>query len=71
MKKGPLVTIKEAARMGDISMPSIYNYEKRGYLKFVDIEGYTLVYYRDVLRASWEAKQETIRAGKTSWKKEK
>ena len=70
MKKGPLVPIREAARMGGISIPSVYNYEKNGYLKFVDIEGITLVYYRDVLRASWEAKQETIRAGKTTWSKE-
>jgi len=65
MKKGPLVPIREAARMGGISIPSVYNYEKNGYLKFVDIEGITLVYYRDVLRASWQAKQESIRAGKS------
>ena len=65
MSKGPLMTVKEAAAMGGITTASIYNYEKEGYLKFVEIAGFRVVYYRDVLRASWEAKQNNIKAGET------
>ena len=59
------MTIKGAAEKGGITPASIYNYEKEGYLKFVEIDGFRVVYYRDVLRASWEAKQQNVRAGKT------
>ena len=57
MSKGPLMTIQEAAKRGGISVPAIYGYEKSGYLQFVEIDGFRVVYYRDVLRASWAAKE--------------
>lgn len=56
MSRGSLMSIKEAARVGETTTASIYNYIENGYLEPVMIEGYQLVYYRDVLRASWEAK---------------
>jgi len=69
MNKGPLMTVREAAYKGGITAASIYNYEKNGYLEFVDVAGYQVVYYRDVLRASWAAKQGQASGGKKSKRK--
>ena len=57
-KDGPLVLISEAAEMAEISTTTIRRYEGRGYLEdqWIEGAGVPMVYYRDVLRASWKAK---------------
>lgn len=59
------MSIKQAAEKGGITTASLLAYIKNGYLKTHNIAGYEFVYYRDVLKASWTAKQEQIRAGQT------
>ena len=50
MANGPLVTISDAAKMGEIHRETIRKYIAAGYLETY-MDGY-MVYYRDVLRAS-------------------
>lgn len=50
MTNGPLVTISDAAKMGEIHRETIRKYIAAGYLQTY-MDG-TMVYYRDVLRAS-------------------
>lgn len=50
---GPLVTIGEAAKMAGVHRVTINKYIEKGYLP-THMDGF-LVYYRDVLRASWMA----------------
>jgi predicted site-specific integrase-resolvase len=70
MSRGPLMTIKEAAEKGGITTASIYNYEKNGYLQFVEMPGgFRVVYYRDVLRAAWAARQGSISGGQKGKRK--
>lgn len=57
MSRGSLMSIKEAARVGEVTTSSIYNYIRKGYLEPVIIEGYEFVYYRDVLQAAWKAQR--------------
>ncbi len=65
MTKGPLVTIDEAARLGGVSKETIRIYIKTGQLQ-THVNG-LMVYYRDLLRASWVAKQRHISSsGKAS-----
>jgi predicted site-specific integrase-resolvase len=60
---GPLLTLGDAADRAGISKATIYNYVNLGYLE-VHFEG-GMVYYRDLLRASWEAKQNQMKNGST------
>jgi predicted site-specific integrase-resolvase len=53
--KGPLVTIKDAAKMAGISPETIRKYVHQGILK-TEFDG-GMVYYRELLKASWETKQ--------------
>jgi len=62
--KGDLLPTKDAAKKADISMNTLKSYKENGHLEYVDIDGYEFVYYRDVLRAAWKAKQIQIRNGK-------
>jgi DNA-binding transcriptional MerR regulator len=55
MSNGPLVTIGDAAKMGNIHRETIRKYIEAGYLKTY-MDGF-MVYYRDVLRASRIADQ--------------
>lgn len=48
---GPLMTLSDAARKAGIHQRTIAAYVTKGYLPTY-IDG-TVVYYRDVLRASW------------------
>jgi hypothetical protein len=50
MSNGPLVTISDAAKIGEIHRETIRKYIAAGYLETY-MDGY-MVYYRDVLRAS-------------------
>ena len=50
MSNGPLVTISDAAKMGEIHRETIRKYIAAGYLETY-MDGF-MVYYRDVLRAS-------------------
>jgi hypothetical protein len=50
MTNGPLVTISDAAKMGEIHRETIRKYIAAGYLETY-MDGY-MVYYRDILRAS-------------------
>lgn len=53
--KGPLLLINEAVEMAGITRYTLTKYVKAGYL---DLQfGGEMVYYRDLLRASWVAKQ--------------
>lgn len=64
------MTIREAAERGGITTASIYNYEKDGHLQFVEMPGgFRVVYYRDVLRASWAAKQSQSNGGRKGKRK--
>lgn len=59
------MTIRAAAQKGGITVTSIYNYEKNGHLQFVEMpDGIRVVYYRDVLRAAWLAKQCQFNGGR-------
>lgn len=51
--KGPLMSISDAARKAGIHRVTINSYIEKGYLT-THMDGF-LVYYRDVLRASWMA----------------
>jgi|AntRauMFilla1563_2_1112583.scaffolds.fasta_scaffold217552_1 hypothetical protein len=55
MTKGPMMTLEEASRYGDISMHKLKRYIKNGWL--VTHGPFNLVYYRDVLRAAWTAEE--------------
>lgn len=52
---GPLMSIGDAAKKAGIHRVTINSYIQKGYLNTY-MDGY-LVYYRDVLRASWMAYQ--------------
>lgn len=60
--KGPLVTINDAAKMAEIHKATISKYVQEGWLD-LQFEG-TMVYYRDLLRASWIAKQNQMKNAK-------
>ena len=62
--RGELLTPKSAAKKADISMNTLRSYIENGHLEYVDVAGYDFVYYRDLLRAAWKAKQVQIRNGK-------
>ena len=62
--KGELLPTKDAAKKADISMNTLKSYKENGHLECINIDGYEFVYYRDLLRASWKAKQIQIRNGK-------
>lgn len=63
--KGPFITVRDAANLGGITINSINSYAEKGYLE-LHFNG-AMVYYRDVLRASWIAKQEHLsKSGKAS-----
>jgi DNA-binding transcriptional MerR regulator len=68
--KGPLVTISDAARMADISTETIRKYVNQGILK-TEFDG-GMVYYRELLRASWETKQRhmTSNAGDNNYRRQ-
>lgn len=62
---GPLLTISDAAKQAGITKATIYSYIQKGYLP-THMEGF-MVYYRDLLRASWTAKQLHLKeSGKSS-----
>lgn len=58
------MTIGDAAKKAEVSVTTVYTYIKQGHLKTVDVGGYDLIYYRDLLRAAWAAKQVQVRNGK-------
>jgi hypothetical protein len=61
---GPLLSLEDACKMANITKTSLYSYVSLGYLK-LEFDG-GMVYYRDLLRASWIAKQNQIANGKRS-----
>lgn len=65
MDKGPIMSFQMAAEHGEVNVSTIRNYVKSGLVKPIEIAGVEFVYYRDVLRASWESRQANIKAGKT------
>jgi len=70
MSSGPLVTISDAAKMGEIHRETIRKYIAAGYLETY-MDGF-MVYYRDVLRASRIADQkhkETFGKASPNYKK--
>ena len=64
MSRGQLMTPKMAADAAGITGATVKVYINKGLLKTIDVAGYEFVYYRDVLRASWTAKQQLIAASK-------
>lgn len=62
--RGELLTPKDAAKKAEVSLHTLKNWQQQGHLEYIDIAGYDFVYYRDVLRAAWAAKQVQIRNGK-------
>jgi len=56
MTKGPWMPLEEAARYGDITMHRLNRFVKKGWL--VPEGPLQFVYYRDVLRASYIAKED-------------
>lgn len=57
MSKGPLMTRIQAANKAGVAHSVVNRYIQKGYLEPIVIDGYEFVYYRDVLRASWKAAQ--------------
>ena len=73
MSRGSLLPIADAARKAGIHRVTINSYIEKGYLE-THLDGY-MVYYRDVLRASWMAyeslKNNSGKASKNYGKKKK
>lgn len=55
--KGPLMSMSQAARKAGVSTESLRVWHKEGYFDYVYIAEMRMVYYRDILRASWARKQ--------------
>jgi hypothetical protein len=58
---GPLLSLDDACKMANITKTTLYNYVSLGHLE-LQFEG-GMVYYRDLLRASWVAKQNQMKNG--------
>ena len=68
--KGPLISISDAAKMGDVSQETIRKYVKQGILE-TEFDG-GMIYYRELLKASWETKQRhmTSNAGDNNYRRQ-
>lgn len=58
---GPLMSLDDATRLAGITKSTLHNYVNQGHLQ-LQFEG-GMVYYRDLLRASWLAKQNQMKNG--------
>ena len=64
---GDLLTYKQIAVKAGVSETLVKNLLRWGYVEYIMIEGYTLIFYRDFLRGMWEyekGKQKTGRKPK-------
>lgn len=57
MSKGPLMSLTQAAKKAEVSTESLRVWHKEGYFDYVYVADMRMVYYRDILRASWARKQ--------------
>jgi phage pi2 protein 07 len=58
---GPMMSLDDACEKAGISKATLYNYVNQGHLELQFDGG--VVYYRDLLRASWLAKQNQMKNG--------